>query len=70
MSTSITDRERKNLLSKAYIYVPANVGQGAYVDGLSSFPSEEEYLINKGQQFLIVNKQVGENGNVYYLRLL
>lgn len=70
VSTSITDREQKNLLSKAYIYVPANVGQGAYVDGLSSFPSDEEYLINKGQQFLIVNKQVGENGNVYYLRLL
>lgn len=70
VSTSILDREQKNLLSKAYIYVPANVGQGAYIDGLSSFQSEEEYLINKGQQFLVVNKQVREKGNVYYLRLL
>lgn len=70
VGTSILDREQRFNKSKAYIYVPANVGKGAFVNGFSEFPSEEEYLINRGQQFLIVNKQVGENGNVYYLRLL
>lgn len=54
----------------AYIYVPANVGKGAYLGEYSSFPGQCEYLINRGQQFLIVNKQVGEYGNVYHLRLL
>lgn len=54
----------------AYIYVPANVGKGAYLGEYSCFPGQCEYLINKGQQFLIVNKQVGKYGNVYHLRLL
>lgn len=70
VSTSVLDREQRFNKSKAYIYVPANVGKGAFVNGFSEFPNEEEYLINRGQQFLIVNKQVGENGNVYHLRLL
>lgn len=70
VSTSVLDREQRFNKAKAYIYVPANVGKGAFVNGFSEFPNEEEYLINRGQQFLIVNKQVGEYGNVYHLRLL
>lgn len=70
VSTTILDNGQTNDRAMAYIYVPANVGKGAFINGLSEYSNEEEYLINKGQQYLIVNKQVGKKENVYHLRLL
>lgn len=69
LSTSVIDITGSSR-NVAYIYVPANIGKGAYIGEYSCFPGQCEYLINRGQQFLIVNKQVGEYGNVYHLRLL
>lgn len=70
VSTTVLNAENVWNQDVAYIYVPANVGKGAYLGEHSLFPSQCEYLIGRDQFYLLVNKQVGENGNVYYLRLL
>lgn len=72
VSTTIFNSIQPHNRAKAYIYIPANVGKGAFINGFSEHPYEEEYLINRGQQFLIENKVIDKYGygNFYHLRLL
>ena len=72
LSTSIRSDKWKDRENVAYIYVPANIGKGAYLDGKSKYQTELEYLINRGQTFQLVAKRPRDSGYgfEYYLRLL
>lgn len=72
LSTTVANYRESGFTGEnvAHIYVPANKGNGVYIDGESEADSECEYLIQAGSSFRVHHiEKIGDKTH-YYLELI